>query len=135
MAVIDASTVIAAVSPDEDAESAYAIMRQAIAGRCCSPALWLYECANAFQTKHRRGILDAATRDELIDVVMSFGIVLFPPDHERMQSFIVPLAAKHGLSVYDASYLDLARQLGEPLATRDRRLGDAAAAEGITLLG
>jgi predicted nucleic acid-binding protein len=135
LAVIDASTVIAAVSPDERAEDAYSTLRKALSQRPHAPALLLYECANIFQVKYRRKIFNQATRDELIDIVIAFGIALIPPDPTRFQVFTVPLAALHGLSVYDATYLDLARERGEPLATQDRRLRDAARAEGVILLG
>jgi predicted nucleic acid-binding protein len=44
------------------------------------------------------------------------------------------LAVKHGLSAYDAAYLALALAARLPLATFDRRLRDAAKAEGVAVL-
>ena len=44
------------------------------------------------------------------------------------------LAKKHGLSEYDASYLELALRLQCELATLDRDLQTAARAEGLTVL-
>jgi predicted nucleic acid-binding protein len=41
------------------------------------------------------------------------------------------LARRHGLSSYDASYLELALRNGLPLATLDERLGKAARAAGV----
>jgi predicted nucleic acid-binding protein len=38
------------------------------------------------------------------------------------------------MSVYDASYVDLARRLAIPLATLDRRLATAAADLGVDVL-
>jgi predicted nucleic acid-binding protein len=43
------------------------------------------------------------------------------------------LAARHGLSVYDATYLWLAIDVDGALATLDRDLAKAAEAEGVTL--
>ena len=43
------------------------------------------------------------------------------------------LAARHGLSVYDATYLWLAIDVDGELATLDRDLARAAAAEGVPL--
>ena len=44
------------------------------------------------------------------------------------------LARKHGLSAYDAAYLETALRRGDSLATLDRELANAAAAEGVTLI-
>lgn len=45
------------------------------------------------------------------------------------------LARRHKLTVYDASYLELAMRLGVPLASLDRELCAAAAACGVPLFG
>jgi len=45
------------------------------------------------------------------------------------------LAGKHGLTVYDAMYLQLALDVEAPLATIDRALAAAARAEGIEVIG
>jgi predicted nucleic acid-binding protein len=46
----------------------------------------------------------------------------------------VALADRHGLSVYDAAYLDLALDVDGDLATLDGPLREAAALEGVPLL-
>ena len=51
-----------------------------------------------------------------------------------MLSTVLALAREHGLSVYDATYLDLAMREGAPLATLDRRLADVAQHSGVPLL-
>jgi predicted nucleic acid-binding protein len=43
------------------------------------------------------------------------------------------LARSHGLSSYDATYLELAQRLGAALASFDRQLNGAAAAIGVAL--
>ncbi|MCC6737356.1 MAG: type II toxin-antitoxin system VapC family toxin, partial [Bauldia sp.] len=45
------------------------------------------------------------------------------------------LARRHGLSIYAATYLELARREGAALATMDVKLSDAAVAEDVALLG
>jgi len=45
------------------------------------------------------------------------------------------LAGRHNLTLYGAAYLELAKRRGIPLATLDRELRAAAAAEGMVLLG
>jgi predicted nucleic acid-binding protein len=45
------------------------------------------------------------------------------------------LADRHNLTVYDATYLELAMRLSLPLATLDEDLRKAAQREGVPLLG
>lgn len=47
---------------------------------------------------------------------------------------VLALGEKHGLTVYDAAYLELARRYQFPLATLDGDLRKAAQAEGVDLL-
>jgi predicted nucleic acid-binding protein len=47
----------------------------------------------------------------------------------------VNLGRSHGLSVYDAAYLELAMRRGVPLATLDEKLKTAAQAVGVPLYG
>ena len=44
------------------------------------------------------------------------------------------LAERHRLSFYDAVYLELAKRFGAPVATLDKALARAAAAEGLPLV-
>ncbi len=53
--------------------------------------------------------------------------------HVWQESLI--LADRHRLTVYDATYLELALRLSLPLATLDDDLRRAAQDEGVTLLG
>jgi len=47
---------------------------------------------------------------------------------------VLALGEKHGLTAYDAAYLELARREQLPLATLDKELRRAAVSEGIVLL-
>jgi hypothetical protein len=53
------------------------------------------------------------------------------PDFSRLHD----LATMHQLTSYDVAYLDLAKRLSLPLATRDGDLDKAAVSEGIEVLG
>jgi predicted nucleic acid-binding protein len=48
---------------------------------------------------------------------------------------VLTLARRYGLTVYDASYLELAERHAVPLATLDAALAQAAQRENIPLIG
>jgi predicted nucleic acid-binding protein len=56
-------------------------------------------------------------------------------DRSPDEAELLRLARRHGLTAYDASYLELARRDALPLATLDADLTRAARAEGLSLLG
>jgi predicted nucleic acid-binding protein len=47
---------------------------------------------------------------------------------------VLALCQQHGLTVYDAVYLELAKRKGLPLATQDSDLLKAAQLEGVLLI-
>ncbi|MCS7293602.1 MAG: type II toxin-antitoxin system VapC family toxin [Gloeomargarita sp. SKYBB_i_bin120] len=53
---------------------------------------------------------------------------------DRLWGEVVCLAREQDLSVYDATYLDLAVRLELPLATQDERLAQAAQRCGASVL-
>ena len=69
--------------------------------------------------------------DQLLFTLNTYPISLDTKPHERQ---IVELARSHSLSIYDASYVELAQRLELPLATLDRRMAEAARSEGIPLI-
>lgn len=52
----------------------------------------------------------------------------------RAWRYVVPLARRHDLTVYDAAYLELAVRSGAALASNDADLVAAARVEGVQLV-
>ena len=100
-----------------------------------APSLWWLEVANALQMGVRRLRYIVAKRSAYLTLLR--GLPIFPDRQTRRHAWTESLALsdRHGLTVYDAAYLELALRRGLPLATLDRELRRAAEAEGITLLG
>ena len=57
-----------------------------------------------------------------------------PRKRELDLDAVSTIARVHGLSMYDAVYVELARRRDTAVATLDDRLGQAAAAEGLSLV-
>lgn len=134
MAVIDASLVIAALAPDERQPRAMAILDQFFLEGGHVPALWALEIANVLWTKQRKGIISPAAVESLWRAILLVPVETHQFDANAIMRRILPLAVERKLTTYDACYLRLAIDLGTPLATVDRKLAEAARAEGVMVL-
>ena len=74
-----------------------------------------------------RGALAPGDADRCLDVFDRLGIVAYPTGPLLAEA----LALRDNLTFDDALYVALARRLGEPLATTDRRLAQAGEALGV----
>ena len=96
-----------------------------------SPALLPFEVGNVLWRKVRRGELAGQERTALIRDLAALDQQYDPAPGRDVQLEIARLADRHGLTVYDAAYLELALRLGAVLATLDGDLADAARAESV----
>ena len=117
-AVVDASVLCAVVFVEPEIDEALA---RAAAHRLLAPHLLPYEVANVAMMKHRRG----EPLDDLKSALQRLAALdlSFEPVHP---ADTLDLAARYGLTAYDAAYLWLAAAHRAPLLTFDRRLADAA---------
>ena len=98
------------------------------------PGLWHLEVANALLVAERRGLMEPEASDLFRARLASLPINCDDDTAQERQSRLVALARCHGLSSYDATYLELAQRLGARLASFDRRLNQAATAAGVALV-
>lgn len=95
-----------------------------------APALWWVEVRNALIIAERKGRLTQEDTAAAMQAIDALGVHL---DQAPDSTSILRLARTHGLTAYDAMYLELSIRQQRPFATLDRRLSVAAQAEGITL--
>ena len=126
--VLDASVAAAWVLPDEDAAVADVALDRLGAETAKVPVLFWHELRNLLLSAERRGRIDGGYADTSMARLRRLSIVC--PD-ESDDREVMALARAHRLSAYDASYLALALREGCALASLDRRLNEAAAAEGM----
>ncbi len=130
MIVIDCSYALAMVMPDEQRPAS---LRQVGSARLLVPPIWPYEVANAFRSAVRRGrvtgpeILGVCARIEALQIELAGA-----HDASVRQRYLA--AMSHGLTAYDAAYVELALQHRGPLATLDAALARVAASAGIEVL-
>ena len=130
--VLDASVVACWALDDEDDCVADLTFERIRTDEARVPALWWFEVRNILVVNERRNRLtETATAAFLRELAQMRVLVDRSPD----ETDILSLARRHRLSVYDASYLELAHRDGIPLATLNKQLGAAALATGVKLLG
>ena len=128
--VVDASVVLAWLFDDEEEPRADKVLAQLAENGALVPQLWHLETRNSLLTAERRGRISSDEVKERLDALKSLPIVA---DEELDLLSAFDLARSHGLSLYDAIYLELAVREGAELATLDESLGRAADAEGVHL--
>lgn len=94
-----------------------------------APALWELELTNVLRTACLRQRLTAQQAQAKIGLL---GTLPIEVDRQAVpMSELLALALRHGLTAYDAAYLELGLRLQLPIATVDEPLRDAARACGI----
>lgn len=129
--VLDASVALSWCFEDERSEDALRVLESLRSSEAVTASLWPLEVANGLLTAQRRGRLEPARATRLGRMLLSLPIVVDPVARGRAFAATTALARAHGLTSYDAAYLELAVRLGLPLATLDGPLADAARAEGV----
>lgn len=133
--VLDCSATIAWCFTSETTPVIDSLFLDVAANGACAPAIWQLEVANVLMAGVRKQRLSLSRRSELLEELINLKVHI---DHEpsgKTWRNVVRLADRHGLTAYDASYLELAVRLELPLATLDQRLRAAASADGVTLKG
>lgn len=131
--ILDASATLSWAFADERGSSAFraAKLLETGAEMALVPDLWWFEVRNILLMGERRGRISAAETESFLHQLSKLRIQL---DAVRDENLLLDVARRHKLTVYDAAYLALAMRERIPLATLDKRLEAAAAAEGIALL-
>ena len=133
--VLDASVALAWAYADETTEAVLDVFAQVKTHGAWIPALWRWEVANALHVNVRRGRHGTEFRDAALSNLTWFPIKEDALAQPEAWLGALQLAEQHDLTVYDASYLEIARRRKIPLATLDRALRAASKNEGVELLG
>ncbi len=134
--VLDASVALAWFVDPSVEPLAARIQRFLVQGdRAIVPHLWRPEVANGFVTAQKRGVLTAVrTAQAFAELDFLLAQSIENVNHNLSIQRIVTTAQSFGLTAYDATYLETAREQQLPLATLDRRLAAAARQAGIPVI-
>lgn len=126
--VIDASVTLPWFFADEATPFTERLLDSLGGQALWAPTLWVLECTNVLQSAQQSGRIDARRRAEIAAELAALPVRLDSelPDVVSLDR----LAAAHGLSAHDATYLELAMRRSLVLVSLDDRLLAAAAAVG-----
>jgi len=130
--VVDACFLAAVLTREEHSPYARERLEGFEARALLAPALVAWEIANILWKKTRRDEISAHDRDGMLDLLDSFAIDMEPPTLSQTRRALL-LSDTHGLTAYDAAYLEAALRHGAEIATLDARLTGAALSEGLTV--
>ena len=130
--VVDASVGLAWVHPSQASAESDKLLEEVEAGAAIIvPSLWFLEVANGLLAGQRRKFIAAAERKTALEKLSGLNLTV---DEETSQAAFrktSELAERHGLSVYDAAYLEAALRRKLPLGSRDGPLRAAAKKCGV----
>jgi predicted nucleic acid-binding protein len=132
--VLDASVTLAwALAGEVRAEEARALVHRVADEAAIVPALWRLEVGNGLLMGERRGRIRTERVDAVWRQLGELPIEIDAETNARAWNGTAALARRHGLTLYDAAYLELAARRSLPLATFDGPLARAATAEKVPL--
>ncbi|HLI61932.1 MAG TPA: type II toxin-antitoxin system VapC family toxin, partial [Terriglobales bacterium] len=120
--VLDSSVTLAWVYSEETSPAVSRVLQLVNSDGAWVPSLWRLEVANILEMGVRRGRHDAAFRDATLADLALLPISTDQDTAAHAWGATLRLAARHGLTLYDAAYLELAKRRGLPLATLDGEL-------------
>jgi predicted nucleic acid-binding protein len=131
--VLDTSVAISWFFDDEAKEYTVAVLESLVEWEAAVPSLWFLEVANVLLVSERRGRCREAEVVRFVELLESLPIVTDDATALHALHGTYQLAREHGLTAYDAAYLELAMRLGAPLATMDKQLVEAAKKAGVKI--
>lgn len=131
--VIDASSVGPLVLPDEAENLLPTVFEALTEEQCLAPAHWRFEVGNLGLMAVRRQRTDLQTVLANLRDLANFVVETDLQSSDLAWTASIQLAQRHGLTLYDAAYLELTQRHALMLLSADRRLIDAALREGLTV--
>ncbi|MGH7714405.1 MAG: type II toxin-antitoxin system VapC family toxin [Vulcanimicrobiaceae bacterium] len=128
--VLDASITASWIFADERDAYATQVAEKVAAGRGLVPALWRWEIQNVLLSAHRAKRINETELAQYVSDLQELNIEV---DLDPKFGVELSIARHHGLTVYDAAYLELAMRRNCKLATKDDELRRAAESAGLYL--
>lgn len=132
--VLDASVALAWFLAGEATAYTESVLGRLRRAGATVPVVWPLEIANAFLMAERRQRTTARQTVGALQDLRRLPITVDDGALAPAWDTVLNLGRDHGLTTYDASYLEVAMRLNLPLATLDARLRSVATRIGVPLV-
>jgi predicted nucleic acid-binding protein len=129
--VLDASVTLTWCFEDQKTEYGQAVLEALGNEQAFVPPIWQLEIINALLGAERKKLLSHTECVGFLNTLATSSIQVSDPVVNSV--IFLSTALSYGLSAYDACYLELASQLGLPIASLDKKIRNAAKSAGIEL--
>ncbi|HEX9168154.1 MAG TPA: type II toxin-antitoxin system VapC family toxin [Roseiarcus sp.] len=131
--MIDSSIALTWCFEDEASPETDALFERVRDEGAVVPGLWHLELANVLLQAEKRGRISAREIATRLELIAALPIYVDQETTPRAWREILTLARAQRLTVYDATYLELAARRSSPLFTLDGDLAQAAMRAGVTV--
>jgi predicted nucleic acid-binding protein len=132
--ILDASVVLTWCFPDENSALAQRIAHRFQQGdSAIAPSFWPHEVLNALLVGEKRKRISRELAQTFLAELAALPVELQHLPADDVFGRVQSLGREHGLTAYDAAYLDLAESNGLALATLDEDLIRACKKAGVAL--
>ena len=119
---------------DESSKDSDAVLEKLVTATIIVPQHWFLEVTNVLAMAEKRRRISQEQSSKFLELLKTFDIKADDQtaNHAFQQTFM--LCREHGLTTYDAAYLEVAVRRGLPLASLDKALRKCAGKIGVVLL-
>lgn len=133
--VVDCSVAMSWCFPDEATPETMRLLDRLEPETALVPAHWFLEVTNVLAMAEKRKRIAPARSNQFLALLETLELEVDVESPVRAFAHLLPVCRAHGLTSYDAVYLDLVTRRRLPLATLDVDLRAAAKSLGIATLG
>ncbi len=133
--VLDCSMTMAWCFADESTPETMAVQDRLASEAALVPAHWFLEVVNVLAMAEKRKRISPEDSAAFLQQLSILDIQVDEEASRRAFDHLLPLCRGHGLTSYDAAYLDLVLRRQLPLASLDEPLCQVAVSLGMQVLG
>jgi predicted nucleic acid-binding protein len=133
--ILDCSMTMAWCFADESTAETAAVQDRLVSEAALVPSHWFLEVANVLAMAEKRKRISTEDASQFVRSLSALEIQVDDEAPRRAFDHLLPLCRNHGLTSYDAAYLDLTLRWQLPLASLDDDLRKVATDLGMPVLG